>query len=326
MRLAELARFFRWLTEQGVDELTQLDQGLCDGYLNWRREIRSEKDEPIRQAQKIHYQAAMVMIDIAEYSELFTADRCRTGFRPWPGKSAAEAAGVKTNTGENKTPPLPMDTLRPLLSAALYIVDTLGPHILALRDELVERSKRKANLRGMRACPTDKLLAVLDRQLRDGEPFDERLGSFSAVKSSAYGGPLDDINFTPLAHAVGARQFYGRWLDEQPALRNTIENVLAVVGTEKPLCRNAALVPRADDDTEVPWTEPLHYAVADDLPSLLRTACLLVVAILTGMRSGELMELQRGCPTEEDIAPGLKRYRLKGKVIKGRALGGEPEE
>ncbi|MCC9187205.1 hypothetical protein LOC73_43435, partial [Mycolicibacterium mageritense] len=74
-RLAELARFFRWLTEQGVDELTQLDQGLCDGYLNWRREIRSEKDEPIRQALIVHYQAAMVMIDIAEYSELFTADR-----------------------------------------------------------------------------------------------------------------------------------------------------------------------------------------------------------------------------------------------------------
>lgn len=326
MRLAELARFFRWLTEQGVDELTQLDQGLCDGYLNWRREIRSEKDEPIRQAQMVHYQAAVVMIDIAEYSELFTADRCRTGFRPWLGKSAAEAAGVKTNTGENKTPPLPMDTLRPLLSAALYIVDTLGPHILALRDELVERTERNAQLRGMRACPTDKLLAVLDRQLREGEPFDVRLGSFGAVKSSAYGGPLDDINFTPLAHAVGARQFYGRWLDEQPALRNTIENVLAIVGTEKPLCRNAALVPRADDGTEVPWTEPLHYAVADDLPSLLRTACLLVVAMLTGMRSGELMELQRGCPTEEDIAPGLKRYRLKGKVIKGRALGGEPEE
>ncbi|TXI51959.1 site-specific integrase [Mycolicibacterium mageritense] len=326
MRLLELARFFRWLAEQGVEELAQLDQSLCDGYLNWRREIRGEDNEPIRQAQMVHYQAALVMIDIAEYSELFTADRCRLGWRPWPGKAAAEVAGVRTNTGENKTPPLPMETLRPLLSAALYIVDTLGPHILALRDELVERTERIATLRGVRTCPTDKLLAALDQQLRDGEPFVERLGSFRARKLSVLGGPLDDISFAPLAHAAGARQFCGRWLDEQPVLRNTIENALAVLGTAKPLCRNAALVPRADDGTEVPWTEPLHYKVADDLPSLLRIACLLVVAILTGMRRGELMELRRGCPTEEDIAPGLKRYRLQGKVIKGRALGGEPEE
>lgn len=308
MRLLELSRFFRWLANQGVEELAQLDQSLCDGYLNWRREIRGENDEPIRQAQMVHYQAVMVMIDIAEYSELFTADRCRSGWRPWPGKTAAETAGVKTNTGENKTPPLPMQTLRPLLSAALYIVDTLGPHILALRDELVQRAERTANLRTMRICPTDKLLAVLAQQLRDGEPFDERLGWFKAGKRSAYGGPLDDISLSPLANAAGARQFYGRWLDEQPALRIAIENAIDVVGTAKPLCRNAAFVPRADDGTEVPWTEPLHYVVADDLPSLLRTACLLVVATLSGMRSGELMELRRGCTTEEDIAPGLKRF------------------
>lgn len=325
LRLQELARFFRWLAEQGVKELAQLDQSLCDDYLNWRREIRSEDNEPIRQAQMVHYQAALVMINIAEYSELFTADRCRLGWRPWPGRAAAEAAGVRTNTGENKTPPLPMETLRPLLSAALYIVDTLGPHILALRDDLVERNERLANLPSVRTCPTDKLLALLDQQLRDGEPFVEQLGAFKARRLGVHG-PLDDVSLGPLAHAAGARQFYGRWLDEQPALRSAIEKTLAVVGSEKPLCRNATSVPRADDGTQVPWTEPLHYAVADDLPGLLRIACLLVVAILTGMRSGELMELRRGCPTEEEIAPGLKRYRLQGKVIKGRALGGEPEE
>jgi hypothetical protein len=45
------------------------------------------------------------------------------------------------------------------------------------------------------------------------------------------------------------------------------------------------------------------------------------------MRSSELMELEVGCchPPEEH-GPGLVRYRLASKVIKGQPLGGTPDE
>ena len=51
------------------------------------------------------------------------------------------------------------------------------------------------------------------------------------------------------------------------------------------------------------------------------------LAAITGMRSSELMELEVGCrrPLEEH-GPGLLRYRLASKLVKGQPLGGVDDE
>lgn len=56
---------------------------------------------------------------------------------------------------------------------------------------------------------------------------------------------------------------------------------------------------------------------------LVWAAAVIVVAAVAGMRSCELMEFERDCclPPEER-APGLFRYRVQGKLIKGQKLGG----
>jgi len=52
-----------------------------------------------------------------------------------------------------------------------------------------------------------------------------------------------------------------------------------------------------------------------------------VIAAVSGMRASELMELQAGCrqPAGE-LLPGMTRYRLTGKLIKGQPLGGTRDE
>ncbi|WP_324610373.1 MULTISPECIES: hypothetical protein [unclassified Streptomyces] len=51
------------------------------------------------------------------------------------------------------------------------------------------------------------------------------------------------------------------------------------------------------------------------------------LAALTGMRKSELAELTDGCRLPpEQLGEGRVRYRLKGKVIKGRKPGGEHDQ
>ncbi|GCE41000.1 hypothetical protein Rhow_004643 [Rhodococcus wratislaviensis] len=60
---------------------------------------------------------------------------------------------------------------------------------------------------------------------------------------------------------------------------------------------------------------------------IVRTAAIIVLSASSGMRSSELMELRVGCrrPIEEPI-PGLTRYRIASKIVKGQPLGGTDDE
>ena len=111
-----------------------------------------------------------------------------------------------------------------------------------------------------------------------------------------------------------------------PALRPLITRAMREVGTEKPWGRDAGAVPRADSGEPVPWTLPLHERDVRDLTGFAITACLLVVATLTGMRESELMELRSGCRRPPAAGDPFARYRLAGTLIKGQPLGGTEEE
>ncbi|MFF1901254.1 hypothetical protein [Streptomyces sp. NPDC058206] len=58
----------------------------------------------------------------------------------------------------------------------------------------------------------------------------------------------------------------------------------------------------------------------------VRTACIVVVALLTGMRASELMEMLVDACVSQDLEFGRTRYRLKTKLIKGQGLGGVWDE
>jgi hypothetical protein len=136
--------------------------------------------------------------------------------------------------------------------------------------------------------------------------------------------PLTPISLGTLARQAGFTQFMTEWL---PHLRDRIEATLSIVGAEKPFGRNAVAVNRADNSEPIAWTVPLDREQAVAVIGIARTAAITLLAALSGMRSSELMELKVGCcGPPEHYGPDLVRYRLAGRVIKGKQLGGVPDE
>jgi hypothetical protein len=86
-------------------------------------------------------------------------------------------------------------------------------------------------------------------------------------------------------------------------------------------------VTKASGDGQAPWTTPLSRVEAQALIGIVRTAAITLLAAVSGMRAGELMELRIGaCRPPEHYGDGLVRYRLASKVVKGQPLGGTDDE
>ena len=138
------------------------------------------------------------------------------------------------------------------------------------------------------------------------------------------GDPLLPVATGVLARQAGHSQLWARQL---PALRGTLQDAVASAGVQKTFARNAAEAPAADGSSTLPWTLPLHRSQAVALVGIVRTAAIIVVAAASGMRASELMELRVGCrrPAEEPV-PGLQRFRIASKIVKGQPLGGTDDE
>jgi hypothetical protein len=333
-RLDELTRWLNWLTRRGVRSLGEVDEDCCAAYLMHRRHARDETGAVLGDhSPATRRAAAQVVIDLLNYQELFTTDRPGQGLRPWGGASASAVAEMRSGREENKTPPVPDHVLQPLLAAALYAVTTLGSDAVKLTSELREtatmrsRAPQRSGERGPQKNPLTHLPPVLDRHRQDHDPLPELAGSL--VRKRLANGwdphdPLLTVNLDGLAREAGYWGFDSRWL---PVLRPQIEAALAQVGVARPFGRDAGAVPRADGQDTVPWTIPLQRDEAEGLTGIVRTAAIIVILAVSGMRSSEVMELRVGArlPPEEP-GPGLIRYRLASKVIKGQPLGGTEDQ
>ncbi len=223
--------------------------------------------------------------------------------------------------------------LQPLLAAALYLVTTLGPHVAVLHEQIRQagkvrsRAPRPPGPRARQKNPATELAAELDRHRRSGEPLPEldHASQQDRIRRGwAPADPLLTVNLDAIARQAGFIQFEARWL---PPLRDDIDVTLQAVGTDRSWARAATRVARADGQGSLPWTAPMHRFEADALIGITRTATTVLTAAVSGMRSSELMELRIGCRRPAgQYAPGLARYRLASKVVKGQPLGGTDDE
>lgn len=320
----ELIRWLNWLTDNGATELGQVTDHLCESYITDRRTGHG-KDGTIIEKRGAVNGAAQVVAGLAQYRDLFTTDRYPAGFRPFGGRAAVAVAGLKT-PAENSTPPVPAEIIQPMLAAALYVVDTLGAQVVSLTRHIKAERERVNRLPEPRSPGWGVLLQAINRRVAEGRPFNRVPSRIEPITRYAVdeSDPLWGISLRDVAAEAGFGHFRGEWL---AVLRPALERAVAQVGIDEPIGRNATLVARADSQGEVPWTLPLSERHARVLPDVVRTACLLVIAAATGMRSSELFELALGCRlSPERKAPGLVRYRLAGKVIKHRGYGGEADE
>jgi integrase len=332
-RLFELTRFLNWLTRQGVASLGDIGADHCEAYLAHRRYLLGEDDAVVGElGPGTRRCAAQAVIDLVSYRELFTADRVAPDLRPWGGATASAIAEMPSGRTMNKTPPLKDDVLQPMLAAALYLVEVIGPHAAGLNRQVNEADRRwgrssAEDFAKPHRVPFAAITAVLDRYVRDGEPLPLLPGHHQQDRIAA-GWPPDDplasIALNLLARQAGVAQFSLRWL---PDLREPIEAALQAVGAERRFARSGGLVERADGQGPLLWSPPLHRLQAVAVVGIVRTATIAAVAAVSGMRASELMELQVGCrqPAEE-YGPGMARYRLASKIVKGQPLGGIMDE
>jgi hypothetical protein len=326
-RLIRLTGWLNWLTEQGVDSLGDVTQQHCAAYLELRKKVRDKHGVVIRDSSPGYRMEVVAVIqELGYYTELFSADGYVPSFRPWGRRTAYSVAGIVRLAG-NKTPPLSNDVFQPLVAAALYVVEVLAPHVIELQQQLQEMVPNRPGRNGKRPGWKVEVGQAIDRHVQEGEQFDVALDHVVSQRLAdgwAPDDPLLRVNLISLAHETGRHAFYSTWL---PALRGRLEEAVRDVGMAKRWGRAAALVERADGRGSVPWTLPMNTTEARLQLSRARTACVIALAALTGMRKSELAELTHDCrQPPEQLGEGRLRYRLKGKVIKGRGLGGEHDQ
>jgi integrase len=332
-RLEETSRFLNWLASQGVASLGEVGNHHCEAYLFHRRHVLDEHGTVAgERSPGTRRRAAQVIVDLLNYGELFTADRPDPGLRPWGGATATAIAEMPSGRAMNKTPPLSDDILRPMLAAALYLTSAAGPHAAILNQQVREADQQwghsaPGEFARLSRAPVAEITRLLERYQHDGIPLPMLPGYLVSERLAAgweQGDPLLTVGLNTLARQAGISQFILQWLTE---LREPIEAAVSAVGVQEMFARDGALVDRADGQGQVPWTPPLHRPQAVALVGVVRTAAAAVIAAVSGMRASELMELQVGCRLlPEEPLPGLARYRLAGKLIKGQPLGGTRDE
>jgi len=331
-RLFYLTAWLNWLTDRGITTLAAVTQRECDAFLSDYGEILDASGQVVRHKRaRSLVTVVSVMKDIADYGDLLTADGYQKGFVPWPGRTAGKVTGAPVRPS-NTTPPLPEEVLRPLLAACLYMTGTIGPHVVALRDMVARDRQHTAGL--PRRLPSGDLRQAFEAMLASdytgpGQPLPELPGGIVTRRLRHYGWAEGDrllrVSLAPPAHRIGLQPLTGGTL---PNVRDLIEDAAAAVGVAPAFGRDAVPVTRADGDGRpVPRTLPVRAWQADTLADITKAACLLTVAAFTGMRASELLELLPGCRMPPEETPsGLARYRLAGKVVKGRRWGGERDE
>ena len=331
-RLGELTRFLNWLTERGVASLGAVDGDCCEAYLAHRRYVHDDNGVVVGElGPATRRAAAQIVVDLVNHRELFTADRVAADLRPWGGATASSIAEMPCGREQNKTPPLADIVLQPLLAAAGYLTNSLGPHAIELSRHVKQAdqmwSARSVGHVASSRVPRAEITQLLVEYERKGEPLpllpDHHVRNRLAAGWAA-DDPLTPIALGPLARQAGVKQFWGHWI---PQLRNQIEATLGVVGAQQPFGRGAVPIDRADGEGSTPWTVPLDRLQAIAVVGIVRTAAITLLAAVSGMRSSELMELHIGsCRPPEYFGPDLVRYRLASKVVKGQPLGGVVDE
>ncbi|WP_216907610.1 site-specific integrase [Nocardia noduli] len=331
-RLRHLRQWLGWLTSRGIRDLADVDQYHCDAFLLWSHHVHNRDGEAVGPTSPEYRLNILTPVkELSAYAELFTAGAYRPGFEPWPGRTVSHVLALG-NRGENSTPPVRQDVLQPLLAAAFFVTEELAEHILELRDREREREhawqQRFDEHRG--ADGQWAAIARLVRQyVRTGRPLprtsDEHVRSRLARGWDRHD-PLLSVSTKRLAYEAGIRHPLGLKIpaDRRAELFAAVDQV----GTEHPIARNAAHVSRADGRAKVPWTLPLPgHTRPSWLVQRLRTACLVIVAAVTGMRMSEIVELPVDCRLAPvPVADGLVRYRIKSKRIKGQPHGGTWDE
>lgn len=284
--LVYLRVFLTWLVDRGIIRLADTTEADLDDY------CRHILDKPA--ASAAWKRKALVAVQRLHAYRHFLPEHCRLPApRPWGGANAAELADHPgPQLGENRTPRIHPDVMGPLLSAALLVVDTIAA-------DLIPVARRLIALRQMahQVAPDARRRTQRENQVSRWGTTEQQLECFLPALQ-AHGHPLPGrregrrtvLDLEGLAVAG--------WMEHDLLQRAPFHTRLD--GSTLPIKKDLLRVTHFTPVEGKPWRDQPVSAV--ELTRLLRqisTASFLVTAYLSGVRTGEALNLRRGCITQD---------------------------
>lgn len=222
-------------------------------------------------------------------------------------------AGRKNKGMENMTDRIPPEVIGPLLVWSLWLIDEVGPDLIAARREwrplfmVIARPSSQQRLGqtwsgpgflGDGATWSQGFQALLDWYRAEGRP----------LPGNGRGG----VNRKFLDRQVG-RGRHG-W---SPRETHWLENAVAELGVADDAYLTTPVTGTLDGR---PWTTQIRYSDVPVLAIMARTACYVVIAYLSGMRDSEIKHLRRGCTSRRMDSDGnVVRRLITSLAFKGES-------
>ena len=289
--------FLNWLDAQGVTTFGEVTPEALDDYLAFLASKGDRLEQTYRCVAEVRrlWGYRSVLPDVMRLPEM----------PPWGGDSAGVLLG-KVRTGmENLTPRINEDTMQALLLWALRFVEDFADDIIAVQKEFVllhaggARATRGHGKREPRLPAGGAIKVVADY----AQSVRQEHGSLPGRTNAA---GEREIDFAHVGKLVGIPLL-------SKASYSIAQSVLSNSGL--PIDDDAYLsTPVTATVQGRPWHPGRHsYNQARQLVRHLHTACLVVVAYLSGGRPAEILNLRRGC-IERDDANDM--YLMSGVYFK----------
>ncbi|MBB4781903.1 hypothetical protein [Streptomyces rapamycinicus] len=285
--------FFRFLdTEHGGLRLDAVTQPVLDAYLaHCRGEglLTSGLRQRLQVLPRLHLAAPALTTDALIVS-------------PWNGRPLTRVIGTDPRRErENTTPRIPPKVIGPLVQAALFYVRTVAEDIINARVELAELETAVEDIHGLSIHRLERYLDGLAHEGRGVPAVDEFGRQARLAGSPAY---------TYVMRKSGAGPAVAGGLYDK-----RIDQALERLGPE-PGGMDTPITPHPQ--TGLPWRARFSPAAVPYEERLLRTACYILVAYLSGMRDSEVKELRDGCHYTERSADGVVvRHKVRSRLVKG---------
>ncbi|MFF9627277.1 hypothetical protein [Streptomyces griseosporeus] len=237
--------------------------------------------------------------------------------QPWRGELLSDVLGTRrTPAGENRTPRIHPATMTALLHWALTFTEVLADDITAAFAEYKALSVRTPSGRAAGIAPVPaprrpgersrELLGLLDEYRQRGMPLPGRRGPDGVLRP----------NYSHLARRIDVIS-----LIQSPHLMRLVDDCGLPLADGSPLF--APVTARLNGELWRP--DPITYEDALLLARALSTACFIVIAYLSGMRPGEVLNLRRGCTDRDPVTGLVLVHATEWKGVRDEAGHHRPE-
>lgn len=277
--LVYLRVFLRWLDERNIASISEVTGNDVSDYCHYVQADSGRSSAWKRTAllavQRLH----------AYREHLPTRSRLPI-FRPFGAFTAAQLAGDAGPSAINRTPRVDASVMQPMLSAALFTVTTIANDVKITTRRLLE-IRQTAN-----EIATEERRMTVHNQNRWGVSKRQLVGLIPAMRDKGLPLPAVLIDNQLVPDMVGLSK--AGWLERDLLRRETIRHELEESGLE--LRKDWLVVKNFSCFEAKQWRR--NQLDAGELVGVIRhviTACFLVIAYLSGIRTGEALNLRRNC-------------------------------